>query len=401
MQLIRFTKQNIHTFLILSGLLVGAASIALFVHNKDAEMRQALLTQAQSIDLALGWSSMYENILVNQSAENAIRETPELALHRARINNICAVYANCRAVYLMRKNANQQIYFLIDSSPKSSGLYIVPGTVYSEASPAVHKAFATQKLATDGPVADRWGMWVSALVPHVLPDKSVVVVGIDIEASQWNKTLFKSAIVPAVSTLVFLALMMFYNALWRAKSKYDEALEESHRLLLKLSNEDGLTGLPNRRVFEDRLTQMIISASRNHIKFAVFYLDLDKFKQVNDTFGHDAGDQLLCEVADRFSHTLRAGDTIARLSGDEFAMLLPNIAQQADAALIAAKVIDTLATPVMINGNPLSVTVSIGVVLFSEKWTSSHEITRAADEAMYVAKRAGADRYCFYGEAVN
>ena len=144
------------------------------------------------------------------------------------------------------------------------------------------------------------------------------VVGIDIEASQWNKTLFKSAIVPAVSTLVFLALMMFYNALWRAKSKYDEALEESHRLLLKLSNEDGLTGLPNRRVFEDRLTQMIISASRNHIKFAVFYLDLDKFKQVNDTFGHDAGDQLLCEVADRFSHTLRAGDTIARLSGGDF-----------------------------------------------------------------------------------
>ena len=399
MRFLHFAKQNIHALLVLLGVLVGSASIALFVHNKDAEMRQALLTQAQSIDLALGWSSMYENILVNQSAENAIRETPELALHRTRIHSICAVYANCRAVYLMRKNVKKQIYFLVDSSPKSSELYIVPGTIYSEASPAVHKAFATQKLATDGPVTDRWGVWVSALVPHLLPDKSVVVVGIDIEAKDWNKTLFKSAIVPAISTLVFLALMMFYNALWRAKSKYNQALEESHRLLLKLSNEDSLTGLPNRRVFEDRLTQMIASAARNHAKFAVFYLDLDKFKQVNDTLGHDAGDQLLREVAARFSQTLRAEDTIARLSGDEFAMLLPNIALEAHAALIAAKVIDTLAAPIIINGSPLSVTVSIGVVIFSEKWTSSHEITRAADEAMYVAKKAGADRYCFFNEA--
>jgi len=382
----------------LLGVLVGVVSIALFVHNKNEEMRQTLLSQARSIDLALDWSSMYDNILNNQGAESSIVETPELAMHRERIDKICSVYANCRAVYLMHQNAQKQIYFLIDSSPKSSELYIVPGTVYSEASPVTREVFVTRQIATDGPVADRWGVWVSALVPHVLPDQSVVVVGIDIEASQWNKTLWKSAIIPLLATLTFLGLMLFYTKLWRIKNRQNEELEQSHHELLKLSHEDSLTGLPNRRLFEDRLTQQIASALRNKTKFAIFYLDLDKFKEVNDTLGHDAGDLLLCIVADRFVNALRAEDTVARLSGDEFAMLLPKIDQQAEAEAIAQKVIDALARPITVQGHALSVTVSIGIAIFSETRPTTHELTRSADEAMYSAKKAGAGRYYFFKE---
>ena len=378
----------------LLGILVGVASVGLFVHNKDIEMRQALVTQAQSIDLALGWSSMYDNILI-QSAENAISETPELALHRQRIDKICSVYANCRAVYLMRQNAKKQIYFLIDSDPKGSELYIVPGTFYTEASQVTHRVFDTHKLATDGPVTDRWGVWVSALVPHVLPDQSVVVVGIDIEAKDWNKTLWKSAIIPALATFIFLGLMLFYSKLWQMKTAQNEALEQTHHQLIKQSHEDSLTGLPNRRLYEDRLTQMIASAQRGGAKFAVFYLDLDKFKVVNDTLGHDAGDQLLRIVAERFSSALRVEDTVARLSGDEFAMLLPNIEQKAGAELAAQKIIEVLAQPTLLADKLLSVTVSIGIVIFSEKWTTAHELTRTADEAMYVAKKAGANQFYF------
>ena len=379
----------------LLGILVGAISIAIFVHNKDVEMRQALLAQAESIDLALGWSSMYDNILVNQSAGNAIRETPELALHRERIAKICAVYPNCRAVYLMRQNAKKQIYFLIDSSPKNSALYIVPNTIYSEASHMTHGVFESRQVATDGPVKDRWGTWVSALVPHVLPDKSVIVVGIDIEAKDWKKTLWKSAIIPGLATLIFLGLMLFFSKLWRIKVSQNEALEQSQIQLLKQSHEDSLTGLPNRRLFEDRLTQLIAGAQRGSPKFAVFYLDLDKFKIVNDTLGHDTGDQLLRIVAERFSSVLRAEDTVARLSGDEFGMALPHIAQKDDAEQIAQKVIDALAMPIVINNNLLSITVSIGIAIYTDVWTSAHEMTRAADEAMYVAKRTDANRFHF------
>ncbi len=379
----------------LLGILVGAASIGLMVHNKDMEMRLALLTQAQSIDLALGWSSMYDNILVNQSADNAIRETPELALHRARIDKICSVYAGCRAVYLMRQNEKKQISFLIDSDAKGSELYIVPGTIYTEASPITHEVFDTHKIAADGPVTDRWGTWVSALVPHVLPDQSVVVIGIDIEAKDWNKALCKSAIIPGLATLVFLGLMLFYTKLWRMKAVQNEALEQSHHQLMKQSHEDSLTGLPNRRLYEDRLTQLIASTQRGSPKFAVYYLDLDKFKIVNDTLGHDAGDQLLRIVAERFVGALREEDTVARLSGDEFAVILPHTATRVDAEQIAQKIIDTLAKPIVLKNQSLTVTVSIGIVFYSDKWTTAHEMTRAADEAMYVAKRSGANGYRF------
>lgn len=379
----------------LSGVLVGVASVVLVMHNKDAEMRQALLTQARTIDLALDWSRMYASIQSTLNAQKSDPETAELAQHRARIDKICSVYPNCRAVYLMRQNAQKKIYFLLDSSPKSSELYIVPGTVYTEASPVTYQVFASRKIAMDGPVADRWGVWVSALVPHLLPDKSSVVVGIDIEASEWNKTVWKSAIIPALATTAFLALMMLFLTLWRIKAKQNETLEKSHYQLVKQSHEDSLTGLPNRRLFEERLTQMIASTHRGGAKFAVFYLDLDKFKQVNDTLGHEAGDRLLCKAAERFASALRVEDTVARLSGDEFAMLLPNIDQQTDAEMTAQKIIDILGKPILLNNQLLSVTVSIGIVIFSEVWTTAHEHTRAADEAMYKAKRAGANQYYF------
>lgn len=381
----------------LLGISVGVFFISYAVINKDSELRSALLSQAQSIDLALGWSSMYASIetSADQSTETSkrIAALAELSQQRARISKICAVTSNCRAVYLMRLNAKNQIIFLIDSLPESSKLFIQPGTVYTDASAKLYQVFASQEMTVDGPYKDRWGVWTSAFVPHQLPDGSTVVVGIDVEASRWNELLWRAALTPILATLAFLVLIVFYHFLWRSKSKQNEDLKQSHRELLKLSHEDNLTGLPNRRFFDDRLEQAIAEAGRTNDGFAVMYLDLDHFKQVNDTLGHHAGDELLQIVADKLLVILRAEDTVARLSGDEFAILLPRIHKLRDVESVALEVILELGKPVILQDNQAAITVSIGIALYSKDFSTSYLMLKAADEALYVAKTLGKNRY--------
>ena len=395
MQFIQRTKKNLHILLLLAGVLAGVILITLVVRSKDTEMRQELLAQARSIDLALDWGSMYADISAQHDA-GIVLETPPLAAYRTRIANICSVYPNCRAVYLMRQNSKKQIYFLIDSLPKSSTLYIVPGTIYKEANDALYNVFNTNQMVVHGPEKDRWGTWMSAFVPHVLPNQSMMVVGVDIDASDWNKALLKSAILPSLATLAFLGLMMFYLSMWRTKHQQNLSLAQSHSQLLKLSHEDALTGLPNRRYFDDKLEQMTAEAARSGVSFTVIYLDLDKFKQVNDTLGHMVGDELLRTVAERLKAVLRAEDTVARLAGDEFAMLLPRIASQDEAELVAHKIISTIANPAVLQNHELIATASAGIAVYSDTLNSSYKLLRAADEALYTAKNSGANRYYFY-----
>lgn len=387
----------------MAGLVVGIVSVLVTVHNQDTQMRRALMVQARSIDLALGWSSMYASIQASQSAvsPNASSSKPvkltsatlDLSQHRERIAKICAVYPNCRAVYLMNRNVKGQIVFLLDSSPIGSALYLPPGTIYTEASVGVKQVFSADSALTEGPYKDRWGIWVSAFVPHTLPNNKLVVVGIDIEASDWDSVLWQTAILPASVTLAFLLVMLIYSTLWHSKAKQNEKLKKTHIQLLKLSHEDNLTGLPNRRLLEDRLSQLIASEGRSGKTFTVLYIDLDGFKYINDTLGHDAGDQLLCLIAARLTNTLRLEDTVARLSGDEFAILLPRIELRSEAELVADKIICELARPITIEDQVISVTASIGVVIFSDKLSTPQSLIKAADEAMYAAKKAGANQY--------
>ena len=137
MQFIQRTKKNLHILLLLAGVLAGVILITLVVRSKDTEMRQELLAQARAIDLALDWGSMYADISAQHEA-SIMLETPSIEAYRMRIANICSVYSGCRAVYLMRQNSKKQIYFLIDSLPKTSTLYIVPGTIYKEANDALY-----------------------------------------------------------------------------------------------------------------------------------------------------------------------------------------------------------------------------------------------------------------------
>jgi len=155
---------------------------------------------------------------------------------------------------------------------------------------------------------------------------------------------------------------------------------------------DGLTGLANRALFRDRLDQALVRSARSHELLAVLVVDLDGFKQVNDTLGHDAGDQLLQEVSRRFGEATRPSDTVARLGGDEFALLLEG-ANELRAVAVANRLLESLAEPVTIADRELVVLASIGVVVHHGGPGKSEEIVRHADVAMYAAKEVGRGRY--------
>ena len=153
-----------------------------------------------------------------------------------------------------------------------------------------------------------------------------------------------------------------------------------------LAHHDGLTGLPNRVLLRDRLHQAIMLHKRKDESFAIFHLDLDRFKEVNDTLGHFSGDQLLREVADRLQKTLRESDTVARLGGDEFAVLLPAV-DPAGAVVAAEKVLKSLQRPFIIQSLTLQVDVSIGIAFYPNHGRDFDELMQHADSVMYLAKR--------------
>ena len=171
---------------------------------------------------------------------------------------------------------------------------------------------------------------------------------------------------------------------------------DNERRLAFLAQFDALTGLANRTLLADRLAQLIERAKRSTAPLGVLFVDLDDFKLVNDRLGHSAGDELLREVAQRLQASVRSGDTVARISGDEFAIVLADLARPDDAAVVAQKILERLALPVMLNGEQTFVPASIGISAFPGNGDSAEALLGAADAAMYRAKQSGRNAYQFY-----
>jgi diguanylate cyclase (GGDEF)-like protein/PAS domain S-box-containing protein len=179
-----------------------------------------------------------------------------------------------------------------------------------------------------------------------------------------------------------------------------ESKAAKQRLLL-LAHYDSLTGLPNRVLFYDRLTQLLAQSQRNDWSGALLFIDVDRFKLVNDTLGHHAGDELLRQVALRLQDSLRPGDTVGRLGGDEFALILANIAQPQDSELVAEKLMYAFRKPFEVEGQELFVTLSVGITVFPGDGLDADMLIRHADAAMYRAKEEGRNAYQFFsGEAL-
>ncbi|MDF1882375.1 EAL domain-containing protein [Sulfurimonas sp. SAG-AH-194-C21] len=181
-----------------------------------------------------------------------------------------------------------------------------------------------------------------------------------------------------------------------AQKKTEELLKQQTQLLEKQAHYDILTGLPNRTLFKDRLSQAIIISKRNRNKFALFFIDLDQFKQINDSLGHHIGDEVLVEAAKRLHSVIREEDTLARLGGDEFTIILKDLQTIQNTSVIAKKIVDIMKEPIVINNHNLYVTASIGISIYPEDATNEPNLIKFADVAMYKAKDAGRNNFQFY-----
>jgi diguanylate cyclase (GGDEF)-like protein len=178
------------------------------------------------------------------------------------------------------------------------------------------------------------------------------------------------------------------------KTKADERIEY-------LASHDGLTRLPNREMFNELLRHAIEVAARHQRQFALLFIDLDRFKVINDSLGHDAGDRLLVQVADRLRGCLRSSDVVARLGGDEFVVLLEEIKERGDVERVAADVLAALGQPMQLSGHECHTTASIGIAMYPSDGSDAQELTKNADMAMYLAKEDGKNGFRFFSRAIK
>ena len=172
-------------------------------------------------------------------------------------------------------------------------------------------------------------------------------------------------------------------------------LFQRQRNLEFIANHDPLTGLPNRILLTDRLKQAIANAERNRGLFAVCYLDLDGFKPINDRFGHAAGDQMLCEIAKRLQSVVRNNDTVARVGGDEFVVVLEEIKSRDECDVTLDRLLEAVGQPISVGNASANVTISIGYAIFPHEANDAESLLKLADQAMYLAKNSGKSFFHF------
>jgi diguanylate cyclase (GGDEF)-like protein len=207
-----------------------------------------------------------------------------------------------------------------------------------------------------------------------------------------------------VSVLVLILSGLLGRMSWQlaqGRMRESNAELEHARRIEYLAYHDALTGLPNRSMFSKALGQSINEARRYARRLSVAFLDLDRFKQINDTLGHEAGDQLLREVATRLRACVRDSDTVARLGGDEFVVLLPEVGDSMGAAALAQKILAVIARPFTLIGQEFRVTGSIGISSYPEDGLDEQTLKKNADIAMYQAKTEGRNNFQFYSEKLN
>ena len=208
------------------------------------------------------------------------------------------------------------------------------------------------------------------------------------ELGGWDAVFRQRGGAGHVATLFLGGVVGYLRDVRRQLHTQKEQLIAQHKQLLHLSQHDALTGLPNRSLFRDRLEQAVVKAQRSGELAAVYFLDLNGFKKVNDTLGHAAGDELLRQIATRLAGRCRESDTLARMGGDEFTVVATGLKDEAGVKRVAEILLEAFHLPFVIEGREVSVGSSLGVALYPQDGQNADELLQVADSAMYAVKRS-------------
>jgi diguanylate cyclase (GGDEF)-like protein len=293
-----------------------------------------------------------------------------------------------------------------------------PGLVAASVAVAIAASFAALWLFTHLGTQDTWRMraarigaafvmglaisgmhYIGMAASRFAANSYCINPGVGSMDSRWLALVIGTL---SLGLLAVTTILLVYDAHLESNvRRYNEMLEHANAQLRHAATHDALTGLPNRVLLADRLRQAIARASRHQMRFAVLVVDLDRFKSINDSLGHIAGDELLQEVAHRLSRLLRKDDTLARLGGDEFVLLIHEVSTPQDAEEVARKVLSQVALPVQLAGLDVHVSPSVGISLCPDDGGDSETLLQHADAAMYHAKKKGRNTFQFFAPAMN
>lgn len=219
------------------------------------------------------------------------------------------------------------------------------------------------------------------------------------EMGYYMNTIYYLRWISIITTilLVVIIVMLMYKLIY----KYTAELRAQKNILDYQAHHDALTGLPNRVLFNDRLEQAVEKAKRQENEFALFFIDLDRFKQINDSLGHEFGDKVLKVISKKLQSVVRRDDSISRLGGDEFTILVEDLKREIDVSTLARKILSTLSEPIIIDDHTLYVTTSIGISIFPNDDTDPSNLLKYADAAMYKAKEEGRNNFQYYSQEMT
>jgi diguanylate cyclase (GGDEF)-like protein len=304
-------------------------------------------------------------------------------LFRTRLNER---FADPSLTWLQTLSATCVLMFVVYHSDRERGLALMICLVVLAFGTF---RFSTREFLTAAGVV----LAAYAGVINLLMWRKPELVNVPLEAFQWVTLAF---VLPAYA-MVGGRLSELRQRLRRTNDELSSALS----MIQKMATHDTLTGLPNRALFNETLAHSIGQASRHGRPLAIFFLDMDRFKNINDTLGHGVGDRVLQEAARRLTGSVRGSDLVARLGGDEFVLLVEDFRDTTDLADIAAKILEGFGPTMMIDGQELGLAASIGICTFPEDGGDVQALLSNADIAMYRAKEQGRNRYCFYAAELN
>lgn len=366
--------------------------------GKDFAAKVEVISEDEFGELAKSFNTMSSQLGLQFDVQTALSKIDQAILSELNISTII------QNVLLYLRNTfaagYTSIRILDPDSPGQSTVYVAGE---SGARPAAESAMVSSAIF-DTLLATPDGLWIEDE-----SERQAVQAGIDTVSA---RHVFA---IPIISKHQLTGLVCFgYHAppvlsttdikhIRDFADRIGVALSASarERLLLQQARIDILTGLPNRFFFLDRLNQEISQAHRGGEKLAVLFVDLDRFKIINDSLGHAVGDELLRETGARLRQCVRVGDTVARLGGDEFVILLNRLASSKDATNAADHAIEKLAKPFVINQAENFVTASVGITVYPNDGSTAEDLLRNADMAMYRAKKSGRGTYAFFEEGMN